>query len=189
MHGRNGWLCNLREAVVPRKPEARVNFAPLFTLLVLVLQPWLLSPGYVPPSHAAWSVSPSSPPPSLISFFQPVFARTITTSADTTQLQDTITDKSLPFTVKLHEDSFRTYKCDPPSLQVQVQKDQLLKMYKDMQTMRRMEMAADTLYKAKLIRGFCHLAIGQARSSSSSWPLAHLVLGSCICWPRTWNHS
>ncbi|KAH0826867.1 mitochondrial pyruvate dehydrogenase E1 component beta subunit [Lanmaoa asiatica] len=91
----------------------------------------------------------------------PTLARSITTSADTTQLQDTITDHSQPFTVKLHQDSFRTYRCDPPTLQVQVQKDQLLKMYKDMQTMRRMEMAADSLYKAKLIRGFCHLAIGQ----------------------------
>ncbi|KAI6041208.1 mitochondrial pyruvate dehydrogenase E1 component beta subunit [Pisolithus marmoratus] len=91
----------------------------------------------------------------------PMLMRGIQTSADTTQLQDTITDHSQPFTVKLHEDSFRTYKIDPPSLEVQVQKDELLKMYKDMQCMRRMEMAADALYKAKLIRGFCHLAIGQ----------------------------
>lgn len=69
------------------------------------------------------------------------------------------------FTVRLHEDSFRSHLCDTPELDVEVTKDGLLTMYKEMQTMRRMEMAADALYKAKLIRGFCHLAIGQVRIS------------------------
>lgn len=40
-------------------------------------------------------------------------------------------------------------------------KSALVEMYRLMVTMRRMEMAADALYKQKLIRGFCHLAIGQ----------------------------
>ncbi|KAJ7430116.1 hypothetical protein B0H11DRAFT_998202 [Mycena galericulata] len=91
----------------------------------------------------------------------PQLVRGIQTSADTTQLHETPSDLSQPFTVKLHEDSFHSYLCDKPELEVQVTKDQLLGMYKQMQTMRRMEMAADALYKAKLIRGFCHLAIGQ----------------------------
>lgn len=82
-------------------------------------------------------------------------------SADTTQLAEKPTDHSKPFTVKLHEDSFRTHNCEMPTLEAEVTKDGLLGMYKQMQTMRRMEMAADALYKAKLIRGFCHLAIGQ----------------------------
>jgi pyruvate dehydrogenase E1 component alpha subunit len=94
---------------------------------------------------------------------KPPFVRTIQTLADTTQLHETPSDSdpAKPFTVKLHEDSFRSYKCEKPDLEVQVTKHELLQMYQQMQTMRRMEMAADALYKAKLIRGFCHLAIGQ----------------------------
>jgi pyruvate dehydrogenase E1 component alpha subunit len=76
-------------------------------------------------------------------------------------IQSANAESSQPFTVKLDEDSFRPHLCEMPGLDVEVTKDGLLKMYKDMQTMRRMEMAADALYKAKLIRGFCHLAIGQ----------------------------
>lgn len=110
--------------------------------------------------------------------------RAIQTSADTTQLQDTIEDHSKPFTVKLHEESFRAYQCETPSLEVEVKKDELLKMYKDMQTMRRMEMAADALYKAKLIRGFCHLAIGQVilLNHLNRKALLNMSLGSCLRW-------
>jgi len=65
------------------------------------------------------------------------------------------------FKVNLPEDSFHSYRCDGPSTEVEVTKDDLVHMYKQMVTMRRMEQAADALYKQKMIRGFCHLAIGQ----------------------------
>ncbi|EGW35792.1 alpha subunit of pyruvate dehydrogenase [Spathaspora passalidarum NRRL Y-27907] len=64
-------------------------------------------------------------------------------------------------TVTLPESSFEGYNLDVPSLEFETEKESLLKMYKDMVIIRRMEMAADALYKAKKIRGFCHLSVGQ----------------------------
>ena len=88
--------------------------------------------------------------------------RSLQTAADSTQPTETPT-ASRPFTVRLHEETFQGYKTEPPSLEVEVNKDMLIDMYQKMTLMRRMEMAADALYRQKLIRGFCHLATGQVR--------------------------
>ena len=50
---------------------------------------------------------------------------------------------------------------DPPSTEVQTSGKELLNMFRLMFLMRRMELAADMLYKQKLARGFLHLADGQ----------------------------
>jgi pyruvate dehydrogenase E1 component alpha subunit len=44
---------------------------------------------------------------------------------------------------------------------VQTTPEQMLNMYKQMQTIRRLEVASDQLYKQRLIRGFLHLYNGQ----------------------------
>ncbi|GBE81889.1 mitochondrial pyruvate dehydrogenase E1 component beta subunit [Sparassis latifolia] len=90
----------------------------------------------------------------------PPFVRALQTAADSTQLQEAASHDE-PFNVKLHDDSFRGHNTDIPSLELEVHKDQLINMYRQMTTIRRMEQAADALYKQKFIRGFCHLAIGQ----------------------------
>ncbi|CAM8956178.1 unnamed protein product [Rhodiola kirilowii] len=61
-------------------------------------------------------------------------------------------ETSLPFTA---------HNCEPPSRTVETTTSELMGFFKDMALMRRMEIAADSLYKAKLIRGFCHLYDGQ----------------------------
>ncbi|XP_036769932.2 pyruvate dehydrogenase E1 component subunit alpha, testis-specific form, mitochondrial isoform X2 [Manis pentadactyla] len=63
--------------------------------------------------------------------------------------------------------TFEIKKCDlyrleegPPVTTVLTRED-ALKYYRMMQTVRRMELMADQLYKQKFIRGFCHLCDGQ----------------------------
>lgn len=63
--------------------------------------------------------------------------------------------------IELPETSFEGYNLDVPELKYATTKGNLLQMFKDMTTIRRMEMACDALYKAKKIWGFCHLSVGQ----------------------------
>ncbi|OQR75461.1 putative pyruvate dehydrogenase E1 component subunit alpha [Tropilaelaps mercedesae] len=48
-----------------------------------------------------------------------------------------------------------------PATTVSVTSEDALKYYRQMTTIRRMETAANVMYKSKLIRGFCHLYSGQ----------------------------
>ncbi|KAG8248036.1 pyruvate dehydrogenase E1 component subunit alpha, mitochondrial-like [Homalodisca vitripennis] len=48
-----------------------------------------------------------------------------------------------------------------PSTSVTVTKEDALKFFRQMQTIRRLETSAGNLYKEKIIRGFCHLYSGQ----------------------------
>merc|ERR1711998_773774 len=57
---------------------------------------------------------------------------------------------------------FEPYQCDGPMItETTATKEDMMRTYKDMFTIRRMEIACDNLYKQRLIRGFCHLYDGQ----------------------------
>ncbi|EEB06935.1 pyruvate dehydrogenase e1 component alpha subunit Pda1 [Schizosaccharomyces japonicus yFS275] len=95
---------------------------------------------------------------SVVPGFRTVTTAAATTSGDAAAVPE---DGDKPFTVRVHDDAYEAYKMDVPSLDLEVTKNELLKMYQDMVAVRRLELAADGLYKAKKIRGFCHLSVGQ----------------------------
>lgn len=63
-------------------------------------------------------------------------------------------------------DAFAVHNCEAPSTTVTTNKEELLLYFKQMYTMRRMEIVNDTEYKARNIRGFCHLYDGQEAIAS-----------------------
>ena len=72
-------------------------------------------------------------------------------------------DNSITVKLQVPFESYNLAKAngESPSETVKVCKTELLKLFEDMWRIRRMEMTADSLYKGKFIRGFCHLGIGQ----------------------------
>ncbi|KAI0220891.1 alpha subunit of pyruvate dehydrogenase [Massospora cicadina] len=69
--------------------------------------------------------------------------------------------------ITLPETSFETHKLENgPQNEFEIDSSELMRLYREMVTVRRMEMAADGLYKSKFIRGFCHLCTGQEAVAS-----------------------
>lgn len=90
--------------------------------------------------------------------------------------------------VTLPEDSFKIYKVDhKPNLDMEIEHSELLDIFTKMTTMRKMELAADGLYKAKKIRGFCHLCTGQVTIDNSQSMRVVLIVYCRKLYLWVWN--
>jgi pyruvate dehydrogenase E1 component alpha subunit len=71
--------------------------------------------------------------------------------------------RSFATSVTINLPKFEVHRIDEKSLPTKAttSKEELMKYFTNMSVMRRTEIIADNLYKAKLIRGFCHLYDGQ----------------------------
>jgi len=73
---------------------------------------------------------------------------------------------SAEISVELGSEIFSVHNFEAPGTTVTTTKEELIGFLKEMYTMRRMEITNDTEYKARTIRGFCHLYDGQEAIAS-----------------------
>jgi len=91
------------------------------------------------------------------------FNKCATRNFSTEPVKDKITFDSKTGQIKVEfKNKFKLHKlANGPENFAVTNKDELLKFYREMQVIRRVEVVSDNLYKAKLIRGFLHLYNGQ----------------------------
>ncbi|XP_034416370.1 pyruvate dehydrogenase E1 subunit alpha 1b isoform X1 [Cyclopterus lumpus] len=117
------------------------------------------------PTLAQTLRQPPKPPP--VGPRAPAAAQLVSAQTDRLDGPGTSVVVSRSFADFTSQATFDIKKCDvhrleeAPPLKAELTRDQGLQYYRVMQTVRRMELKADQLYKQKIIRGFCHLYDGQ----------------------------
>ncbi len=85
--------------------------------------------------------------------------------------------------------AFKGHRIDPPPQHTTATREELLEYHRDMYKMRRMEITNDNEYKARAIRGFCHLYDGQeaiavgvqaALSAEDDWITTYRCHGAAL---------
>ncbi|KAI9098180.1 dehydrogenase E1 component-domain-containing protein [Phlyctochytrium arcticum] len=98
---------------------------------------------------------------SILTGARPLVLRSSVRAATPRLFSTTSAARSDSYTFQFPEGDFAYHNCGPIPLESTSNKEELVGMYRTMVMIRRLETASDQLYKAKLIRGFCHLSTGQ----------------------------